>query len=142
MHFLQIWADLSKKLNILKQFILSIRKTLSCPSGKQYLFIEFLLKSTRNCKKDTIFDNIRTTNQEGDTKTTLMTPSFLTTVRTLTVQEPHFCIFVGSPFGPFWFAKYLNFGGESCEIRIQSQSIQETYTLWNMKNQVLLFLSS
>ena len=48
----------------------------------------------------------------------------------------------GPPFGPFWSAKYLNFGGESCEIRILSRSIQETYTLRKVKNQVLLFLSS
>ena len=32
-----------------------------------------------------------------------------------------------SPFGPFWSAKYLNFGGEYCKIRILSRSIQETY---------------
>ena len=31
-----------------------------------------------------------------------------------------------SPYGPFWSTKYLNFGGESCEIRILSHSIQET----------------
>ena len=51
-------------------------------------------------------------------------------------------IFMGSPFGPFWSAKYLNFGVESCETRILSRSIQETYPLRKMKNQVLLFLSS
>ena len=33
------------------------------------------------------------------------------------------------PFSPFWLAKHLNFGGESCKIRILSRSIQETYTL-------------
>ena len=48
-------------------------------------------------------------------------------------------IFMGSPFGPFWSAKYLNFGGESCEIRILSRSIQEAYILRKVKNQVLLF---
>ena len=31
----------------------------------------------------------------------------------------------GTPFGPCWSAKYLNFGGESCKIRILSRSIQE-----------------
>ena len=41
---------------------------------------------------------------------------------------------MGSPFGPFWSAKYLNFGGESCETRILSRSIQETYTSRNVKN--------
>ena len=44
-----------------------------------------------------------------------------------------------SPFGPFWSTKYPNFGGESCEIRILSCSIQETYTLRKMKNQVHFF---
>ena len=43
---------------------------------------------------------------------------------------------------PFWSAKYLNFGGESYEIRIFSHSIQKTYTLRKKKNQILLFLSS
>ena len=33
--------------------------------------------------------------------------------------------------GPFRSAKYLNFGGDSCDIRISSRSIQETYTLEN-----------
>ena len=45
----------------------------------------------------------------------------------------------GVPLGPFWSAKYLNFGGESCEIRILSRSIQEAYILRKVKNQVLLF---
>ena len=36
---------------------------------------------------------------------------------------------MGSPFGSFWSAKYLNFGSKSCENRILSRSIQETYTL-------------
>ena len=49
---------------------------------------------------------------------------------------------MGSPFSPFWSVKHLNFEGESCEIRILSRLIQETYTLRKIKNQVLLFLSS
>ena len=44
----------------------------------------------------------------------------------------------GSPFGRFWSAKYLNFEGESCKIRILSRLIQETYTLRKVKTQVLL----
>ena len=46
------------------------------------------------------------------------------------------------PFGPFWSVKYLNFGSESYEISILSRSIQETYTLRKVKNQVLLFQST
>ena len=47
----------------------------------------------------------------------------------------------GHPFGQFWSTKYLNFGGKSCEIRIWSRSIQETYTLRKVKKQFLLFQS-
>ena len=39
----------------------------------------------------------------------------------------------GVPLGPFWSAKYLNFGGESCEIRILPCSVQETYTSRKVK---------
>ena len=35
----------------------------------------------------------------------------------------------GPRFGPFWSAKYVNFEDGSCEIRLLSRSIQETYTL-------------
>ena len=38
--------------------------------------LDFLLMSAKNCKKDKIFDNLRTINQEGAMKTRLMTPSF------------------------------------------------------------------
>ena len=41
-------------------------------------------------------------------------------------------------FGLFWSAKYLSFGSGSCEIRILSGLIQETYTLGKVKIQVLL----
>ena len=47
----------------------------------------------------------------------------------------------GPPFVPFWSAKYLNFGAESCEIKILSNLIQEISTLRKIKNQVLLFQS-
>ena len=43
---------------------------------------------------------------------------------------------------PFWSAKKLNFKDESCDIRILSRSIQQTYTSRKVKNQVLLFLMS
>ena len=49
---------------------------------------------------------------------------------------------MGSSFHPFWSAKYLNFGGATCEIRILSRSIQETYKLRKLKKQVLLFIFS
>ena len=51
-------------------------------------------------------------------------------------------IFVGTSFRLFQSAKYLNFGGVSCEIRNFPLLIQETYTLRKVKKQVLLFLSS
>ena len=61
----------------------------------------------------------------------------------------YFCIrklskfsFMGPSFRPFRSAKYLNFGGVSCEIRILSRLFPVAYTLRKVKNQVLLFLSS
>ena len=108
-----------------------------------------MLTSVRNCKKDTIFDNLRTITQKRNMKTRLTTSFFSSAFRALTVEGPHFCIwklskfiFMGSPFGPFWSAKHLNFRGESCEIRILSCSIQKTYTMKELKNQVLLLLSN
>ena len=46
---------------------------------------------------------------------------------------------MGSAFGPFWPAKYLNSGDESCEISFFSRSIQETYTLRKMKKRDFTF---
>ena len=43
------------------------------------------------------------------------------------------------PFGSFWSAKYLNFGGESCEIKTLPSLIQETFTLNKIKK-VLFFM--
>ena len=95
------------------------------------------------------FGNLRTITWEGIKETRQTTPFFSSTFWVLTVCDIHFCIekcqnsFSWSPpFGPFWSAKYLNFGGEICEIRILSHSIQEVYTLRKVKNQVLLFQSS
>ena len=64
---------------------------------------------------------------------------------TAVLFEIYFCIWKMSicpTFGPFWSAMYLDFGGESCEIKILSFSIQETYTLRKVKNQALLFHSN
>ena len=77
-----------------------------------------------------------------------MTPFFSSTFWALNICDIHFCIlkvskfiFMESSFHPFWSAKYLNFGGVSCEIRILPCSIDEAYTLRKVKNQILLFLS-
>ena len=112
--------------------------------------LDLLLRSAQICKKCSILGNLRTINQEGKKETRHMTrPIFSSTFWAVTVCNINFCIwklskfiFMGSPLGPFWPAKYLNFGGENCEIRILSRSIQETCTLRKVKNQVLLFLSS
>ena len=50
----------ARNLNILKQFISIHLKDLIMPFQKIVVFIDFFLMSTKNCKKDTIFDNIRT----------------------------------------------------------------------------------
>ena len=85
-----------------------------------------MLRSAQICKNCTISGNLRTITQ--------MTLFFSSTFWAL------FVIFIFAfekcqnlfswdpPFGPFWFVKYLNFEGESCEI-------QETYTLRKVKNQ-------
>ena len=72
-----------------------------------------------------------------------MTQSFSST---LTVCDIHFCIWnlskfisIRFPSGPLWSVKCLNFGGESCEIRILSRSIQETYTLRKVKKKGFTF---
>ena len=108
-----------------------------------------MLRSAQICKKCTILGNLRTITQERKKESRQMTLLFSSTFWAVTVCDIHFCIwklpkfiFMGSSFRPFWSAKYLNFGGVSCEIRILSRSIQETYTLRKVKNQVLLFLLS
>ena len=75
-----------------------------------------------------------------------MTPSFSSTFWALSmififVSDNCQIHFMGSSFHPFWSAKYLNFTDVSCEMRILPRSIQKIYTLRNVKNQVLLFLS-
>ena len=108
-----------------------------------------MLRLAQICKKCTILSNLRTITQEGKKETRQITPfihllfEFWLFLIFILVFEKHQNSFsCGPPFCPFWSAKYLNFGGESCEIRILSRSIQETYTLRKVKNQVLLFLSS
>ena len=107
----------------------------------------FLLRSAQVCKKLTLLGNLRTITKEG--KKRLGKWFFSSTFWGVTVCDIHFCIwklskfiFIGSSLCPFWSPKYLNFGSVSSETRILSRSIQETYTLRKVKNQVLLFLSS
>ena len=106
-----------------------------------------MLRSAQICKRCTILGNLRTITQEGKKQIRKMTP-FFSSFWALTICDIHFCIwelskfiFMGLSFHSFWSTKYLNFGGVSCEVRILSRSIQETYTLRKVKNQVLLFLS-
>ena len=99
--------------------------------------LRFLAEVSTNLQKCTIFDSLRTITQDGKTR-----------------QTAHFLIkFLSSLWYSFLYLKILkihfhgvcknlNFGGESCKIRILSRSIQETYTLRKLKKQVLLFLLS
>ena len=112
------------------------------------IYLGFLLRSAQICKKCTILGNLRTITHERKEEIRQMTPFFSSTFWALTFCDIHFCIwklpkfiFIGSSFRPFWSAKYLNSVGVSCEIRILSRLIQETYALKNVKNQVLFFLS-
>ena len=104
----------------------------------------FLLRSAQVCKKFTLLGNLRTITKERKKK--LGKWFFSSTFWGVTVCDIHFCIwklskfiFMGSSLSPFWSAKYLNFGSVSSETRILSRSVQETYTLRKVKNQVLLF---
>ena len=106
-------------------------------------------RSAQICKKCTILGNLRTITQERKKEIRQWTPFLTSNFWVLTVCYIHLCIwklpkfiFMGSSFCPFWPAKYLNFGGVSCETRILPRSIQKTYTLSKVKNQVLFFRSS
>ena len=109
----------------------------------------FLAEVSENLQNCTILSNLRTITQERKMEFRQMTVYFSSTFWALTVCDTRFCIwklpkfiFMGSSFRPFWSAKYLNFGGVSCEIRIFSCSIQKTYTLTKVKKQVFFFFSS
>ena len=101
-------------------------------------------------KKSIILGNLRPITRERKKEIRQITLIVSSTFWVLTVCDIHFCsfsflfkfIFMGSSFRPFWHAKYLNYECVSCEIRILSRLIQETYSLRKVKNQVLLFLSS
>ena len=94
------------------------------------------------------FWQFNTITQEEKKKTRQMIPFLSSTFWALFVififvfENCQNSFSMGPPFGPFWSAKYLDFGGESTEIRILSCSIQETYTLRKVKNKALIFLSS
>ena len=106
-----------------------------------------MLRSAQIRKKCTILGNLRTIIRKEKRKLNKWPHFFMCFLSS--VFDIHFCIwkmpkfiFMGSCFCLFWSAKYLNFGGVSCEIRNLPRSIQETYTLRKVKNQILLFLLS
>ena len=108
----------------------------------------FLAQLSTNLQKMHYFEQFKDHNS-GKKEIGQITPFFSSTFWAPTVCDIHFCIwklpkfiFMGSSFRPFWSAKYLNFGGVSCEIRILSRLFPVAYTLRKVKNQVLLFLSS
>ena len=86
-----------------------------------------------------MFDSLRTITLEEHMKTRQMTTVFSSAFQALfsCLGNSFFylkivqIIFMDLTLGPFRSAKYLNFGGEICHIRISSRSIQETYTLEN-----------
>ena len=108
--------------------------------------LDILLRSEQICKKCTILGKLRTVTQEWKRKLDKR-PHFFH----LRFELKQFVIFIFvfenfqnsflwvPRFAPFWSAKHLNFGGESRVVRILSRSIQETYRLTKVKNQVLLF---
>ena len=99
--------------------------------------LDFLLRSVEICKKCTILGNLRTITQEGKKELRRMTPSFFIYFLS-SVCDIHFCIWNLSKFSLYWSAKYLNFGGESCEIRFFPCLIQET-NIFNVTSSTKLF---
>ena len=109
----------------------------------------FLAEVSTNLQKKHYFGQFEDHNSRTKKENQTDDPIFSFIFWALTISNFHFCIlklakfiFIGSSFRPFWSAKYLNFGGVTCRIRILSCSIQDTYTLRKVKNQLLLFLSS
>ena len=91
-----------------------------------------MLRSTQICKKFTIFVNLRTLAQERKKKTRLMISFFhllfeLFVIFSFVFEKCQNYFSWGHRFNTFRSVKYLNFWGESCEIRILTRSIQETY---------------
>ena len=56
--------------------------------------------------------------ENGDIKARLITPFFSSAFSAFEKCENSFSLTY--PFGLFWSAKYLNFGAESCEVRVLS----------------------
>ena len=103
-----------------------------------------MLRSAQICKKMHYFGQFKGHNSGRKKVNYKKWPHFFIYVLS-SVCDIHFCIWKcqnsfswGPSFGIFWSAKYLKFGDESCEIRILSCSIHETYTLRKVKKQVLL----
>ena len=105
----------------------------------------FLAQLSTNLQKMHYFEQFKDHNS-GKKEIGQITPFFSSTFWAPTVCDIHFCIwklpkfiFMGSSFRPLWSAKYLNFGGVSCETRILSRWIQETYTLRKIKTRFYFF---
>ena len=108
--------------------------------------LDFLLRSAQICKKMHYFPQLKDHNSGRKKEIRQMTPFFSCTFWALMTCDIHFCIwkllkfiFMGSLLWSIQkSAKYQNFHDESCQIRILSHSIQETYTLSKVKNQICL----
>ena len=114
--------------------------------------LDLLLKSTKKCKKDTIFDNLRTITQKGDMKTRQMTTFFSSAFRSLTVSESHFSvwklsklIFIGSPLSPImvckipefwrwklWLQDFVSFNSEN--IHFEESKKNKFYFFYRVEN--------
>ena len=125
-------SDPYKKYYFLKEH----DEVLQMDRNEFFNIFRLFAEISTNLQKCTILGNLRTRTQEKKMEIRQMTQFFSSTFSALIVCDIHFCIwklpkfnFMGSSFHPFWYAKYLNFGGVSYEIRIFSHWIQETYTL-------------
>ena len=133
--FIGVWITVPKKCSLTRDltkfinyfFLKSETRTFKCIYINFYSSLRYFVDKAPNCKKDAIFDNLRTITQEWDIKTRQMIPFFHLLFESFLFRKLIFAfefskfIFMGSsPFGPVWAAKYLNFGGKNCEVRTLS----------------------
>ena len=129
-----------KKYYFLKEHFLSDRYKYIA-----LICLVFLLSSAQICKKCTILSNLRIITQEKRKLDKLR--HFFHQLFELQLSAIFIFVFEncqnsfswGPPFVHSGLQNNLNFGGVSCETRILSRWIQETYTLRKIKTRFYFF---
>ena len=127
----------------------SMMRSFGCIEINCFNIFRFLAEVSTNLQKCTILDNLRTITWERKIESRQTTPFFhLPFVNSnclwysflyLKIAKIHFHRVLLSSI---LVCKVLELGDVSCEIRILSRSVEETYTFRKVKIQVLLFISS